>query len=180
MTEILLSVSPSVFCWRMLGRGVDLATLNWMCVKKNTHVARTSRNRISTKWDLYCCLVPQCVALCTCCLAFLIITKCCFDQDVKVVSRTAFTKSTYNLCCSLQKRWETIETLALHWKCGFRMANTRNWPEMNMYLDLNHATFQYIDGFWCYHFCLNRFGLVLMIFFWTSQVSDQFWDCRLP
>jgi len=31
-----------------------------------------------------------------------------------------------------------------------------------------------------YHFCLTRFGLELMIFFWTSsQLSIQFWNCRL-
>jgi len=53
-------------------------------------------------------------------------------------------------------------------------------PEMNMYLDLNLATFQYIDGFGCYHFCLNRIGLELNIFFRNSlQLSVQFWDCRL-
>jgi len=38
----------------------------------------------------------------------------------------------------------------------FRMPNTWKWPELNMNLDLNLATFQYIDGFRCYHFCLNR------------------------
>ena len=48
------------------------------------------------------------------------------------------------------------------------------------YLDLNLATFQHIDGFWCYHFCLSTFGLELVIFFWTSShLSVQFWDCRL-
>jgi len=42
-------------------------------------------------------------------------------------------------------------------------------------LDLNLATFQYIDGFGCYYFCLNRFGLELIISFWTSsQLSVQF------
>jgi len=36
-----------------------------------------------------------------------------------------------------------------------------------MYLDLklNLATFQYIDGIGCYHFCLNRFGLKSMNLF---------------
>ena len=36
-----------------------------------------------------------------------------------------------------------------------------------MYLDLelNLATFEYIDGFGNYHFCLNGFGLELMISF---------------
>jgi len=32
-------------------------------------------------------------------------------------------------------------------------------------LDLILAKFQYIDGFGCYHFCLNRFALELIIFF---------------
>jgi len=43
----------------------------------------------------------------------------------------------------------------------FRMSNKCKWLEMNRYLvfDLNTATFQYIDGFGCYHFCLTRFGL---------------------
>jgi len=31
---------------------------------------------------------------------------------------------------------------------------------MDLYLNL--ATFQYIDGFGCYHFCLNRIGLQLI------------------
>jgi len=49
-----------------------------------------------------------------------------------------------------------------------------------MYLDLNLVTFQYIDGFGCYHYCLNRFGLELIILFWTSsQLSIQFRGCRL-
>jgi len=61
-------------------------TTNGMCVKSNTHVARTSRNWMSTAWDLYCCLVPQCEALRARCLAFLIRTKWCFTQGVKVVS----------------------------------------------------------------------------------------------
>jgi len=46
---------------------------------------------------------------------------------------------------------------------------------MNMYLDLNLAKFQYIDGFGCYYFCLNRLGLELIIFLWTSsQLSVHF------
>jgi len=33
-------------------------------------------------------------------------------------------------------------------------------------------------GMWA--FCLTRFGLELIIFFWTSsQLSAQFWDCKL-
>jgi len=42
-------------------------TTNGMCMKNNTQVARTSRNKISMTWDLYCCLLPQCEALHTCC-----------------------------------------------------------------------------------------------------------------
>jgi len=45
---------------------------------------------------------------------------------------------------------------------------------MNMYLDLHLATFPSIDGFGCYHFCLNIFGLELVIFFRTlSQTSGS-------
>jgi len=80
------------------------------------------------------------------------------------------------------KRRDVVATslLALHWKSGFRMPNTWKWPEMNMYLDLNLATFQYIDGFGCCHFCLSRFGLELIIFFRNySKLLVQFWDCRL-
>jgi len=42
-------------------------TTNGMCVKNNTRVARISRNKMSTTWDHYCCLVPQCEALRSCC-----------------------------------------------------------------------------------------------------------------
>jgi len=46
-----------------------------------------------------------------------------------------------------------------------------------MHVDLNLATFQYLDVFGCYHFCLNRFELELIIFYWTSsQLLVQFWD----
>ena len=62
---------------------------------------------------------------------------------------------------------------------GEYMKMTRD--EHVQYLDLNLATFQHMDGFGCYHFCLNRFGLELMMFFCaSSQLSVQFWDCRLP
>ena len=42
-----------------------------------------------------------------------------------------------------------------------------------------HMFTGHYDGFGCYHFCLTRFGLELMIIFWnSSQISVQFWDCR--
>ena len=67
---------------------------NGMYVKNNNHihVSQTSRNRMSTRWDVYCCLLPQCEALHTCRLGFPITTKWCFDQDVKVVPGATFTK----------------------------------------------------------------------------------------
>ena len=109
------------------------------------------------------CLVPHCEALRTCCSAFPITTKWCFDQDAKAVPGATFTRRTCNRCSSLQKQRDVVATsrLALHWKCGFRMPNTWKWPETNMYLDLKLATFQYIDGFGCHHFCLTRIGLEL-------------------
>jgi len=33
-------------------------------LKNNTHVVRTSRNKMSTTWDLYCCLARQCGKFC--------------------------------------------------------------------------------------------------------------------
>ena len=90
-------------------------------------------------------------------------------------------KKMCNRCGSLQKQGHVFGTfqLALHWKCGFHMLNTLKLPDMNMYLYLNLATFQYFDGFGCYHFCLNRIGLELISFFWTpSQLSLQYCDCR--
>jgi len=38
------------------------------------------------------------------------------------------------------------------------MPNTWKLPEMNMYLGLNLATFQYIYRLRCYHFCLKPFN----------------------
>jgi len=43
------------------------------------YVSQMNRNRMSTMWDLYCCLLPQCEALHTCRLGFPIATKWCFD-----------------------------------------------------------------------------------------------------
>ena len=95
-------------------------TTNGMCIKNNTHiyVTWTSRNRTSTTWDLYCCLLPQCEALWTCCSAFPITAKCCFDQDVKVVSGATFTKRMCDRCGSLQKGGDdvAISQLVLRWK----------------------------------------------------------------
>jgi len=79
-------------------------TKNGVCVKNNTRVARTSKNKMSTTWDLYCCLVPQCEALRTCWSAFPITTKRCFDHDVKVVPGTTFTKK------SVQWVWFIVKT----------------------------------------------------------------------
>jgi len=83
-------------------------TTNGMCVMNDTHVARTSTNKMSTTWGIYCCLVQQWEALHTCCSAFAIATKWCFDHDVKVVPAATFTKTTCNRCGSLQKRGDVV------------------------------------------------------------------------
>ena len=142
-------------------------TTNGLFMMNNTHAVRTSRNRMITTYDIHCCLVQQWEALCTCYSAFPITTKWCFDQDVKVVPGATFTKRTCSRCGSLQKRGDVVGTfqLALHWKCGFHMLNTWKWPDMNMYLYLNVAKFQYIDGFGCYHFWLNRIELEFIFSF---------------
>jgi len=95
-------------------------TTNGMWVMNNTRVARTSRYKISTTWDLYCCLVPQCEGLATCCSAFPITTKWCFDEDVKVVPGTTFTKRTCNRCGLLKKRGMLLQPLG--WRCSESVA----------------------------------------------------------
>ena len=82
-------------------------------------MSQTSRNKISTTLDLYCCLLPQCEALHTCPLAFAITTKWCFDQDVKVVPGKNFSKRMCDRCSSLQKQGDVVATsqLMLRWKC---------------------------------------------------------------
>ena len=210
-------------------------TTNGMCVKTNTHiyVTRRSRNTMSTTCDLYCCLLPQCEALCTCLLRLsnhnkLVLSAltsmwmwfqvqpsqkghaicalhcnkegmllqpvgwCCIESVIhhkRVVHKEQHT----NICdANKQKQndlvgWslflfaatvgsfahlplELFDPIQEIYFLPFCMPNTSKWPDMTLYLDLDlHlATFQYIDGFGCYHFCLNRFVLEFMIFFWTS------------
>jgi len=40
-----------------------------------------------------------------------------------------------------------------------------------MYLYLNLATFEYIDGFGCYQFCLNRIGIDYILLNFTTFAS---------
>jgi len=89
-------------------------TTNGMYVKNNTHiyVSQTSRNRMSTTWDIYCCLLPQCEALHTRRLGFPITTKWCFDQDVNVVPGATFTKRMCDRCGSLQKEGTLLQPLS--------------------------------------------------------------------
>ena len=80
---ILLSVMDKTgtgWCCCNLSGGVALNvwfTTNGKCVKNNTdiYVAWTSNKRVIAARDLYCCLLPQCEALRTCCSGFPIATK---------------------------------------------------------------------------------------------------------
>ena len=68
----------SLYCCNLSG-GVALImwfTTNGMCVKNKTiiYVARASNSKRDCKHDLYCCLLPQCEALCTCRSGFPIAT----------------------------------------------------------------------------------------------------------
>ena len=157
-------------------------TTNGMCVKNNTHVARTSRNRMSTTWDLYCCLVPQCEGLHTFCSAFLITTKCCVDQDVKVVPGTTFTKRTCNSCGSLQKREDVVATprlgvaLNVWFSHGQYMKMTRDEHVLG-YKSCDISIYWWI---WMLSFLLKQIWIgidyFLLNFFATFVQS---WDCRL-
>jgi len=60
------------FCWRCsecaIHRKPDV------CEETPIYVLQTSNNRVISLGDLYCCLLPQCEALCTCHLGFPIAT----------------------------------------------------------------------------------------------------------
>jgi len=76
-----------------------------------------SKNRVSTECDLYCCLLPQCGALHTCCSSLPIATMWGCDQDAKVVPAATFTIWTCDRLSSLWKGGDVVATflLALHW-----------------------------------------------------------------
>ena len=78
-------------------------TTNGICAKNNTHiyVVQTSNNRVIAPHDLYCCLLPQCEALRTCCSDFSIAWKWCCRQDLKVGPSPDFMKRTCGQCSSL-------------------------------------------------------------------------------
>ena len=92
------------------------------------YVSQT-RRRMSTTWDLNCCLLPQCEALHTCCLCFPITTNWCFDQDVKVVTGATFTNRKCDRCCSLQTGGYVVVTsqLMLRWKCDSPQMGCAQW-----------------------------------------------------
>ena len=51
--------------------------------------------------DLYFCSLPQCEALHACCSSYLITTKQCYDQDVKVMADAIFITRIFPQCISL-------------------------------------------------------------------------------
>ena len=74
-----LSHSQSLLIWPRaccnLSGGIAMIvwfTTNGMCMKNNTiiYVARASNSKRDCKHDLYCCLLPRCKALRTCCSGF--------------------------------------------------------------------------------------------------------------
>jgi len=64
-------------CNHSAGIGLECAVQHKGNVHEEKHyifVARTSNNRVISSGDLYCCLLPQCDALCTCHSGFPIAT----------------------------------------------------------------------------------------------------------
>ena len=123
----VISKSLAQLCCKCCNHSVSVVlnvwfTTNRMYVKNNTlkYVSQTSRNRIRTTWNLYCCLLPHCETLHTCRLGFPITTKWCFDQGVKVMLGATFTKRMCDKCASLQKGGDVVATfqLMLRWKCN--------------------------------------------------------------
>jgi len=120
LTPLVISKNLAQLCCKYCNLSVSVVlnvrfATNRMYVKNNTHiyVSQTSRNRMSTTWDLHCCLLPQCEALHTCRLGFPITIKWCFDQDVKVVSGATFTKRMCDSCGSQQKGGDVVATSQL-------------------------------------------------------------------
>jgi len=112
------------FCCNLsIGVALNLRfTTNGMCAKNNIaiYMARTSTNGVIAMHDLYCCLLSQCEALCTCRSGFPLATKWCCDQDVKVVPSAAFTKRMCDRCGSHCKKEVDVvaaSPLVLHWMC---------------------------------------------------------------
>jgi len=143
------------------------STTKVMCVKNKNHVVRTSRDKMSTTWDLFCFLVRQWKALRTCCSAFPITTKWCFDQDVKVVPGTTFTKK--HAIGAVRCKNEGMLLQLLGWHCIESVVfacpvheHDQRWT--CRLFGFKSCDISYIDGFGCYHFCLIRFGLELIIF----------------
>jgi len=107
--------------WTMVGLGLSLKyccnlsggvalivwfTTNGMCVKNNTiiYVVRTSNSKRVCEHDLYCCLLPQCEALCTCRSGFPIAT----------VFRTGSGSQNFTVRSPLTSRNEHRTGLGLH------------------------------------------------------------------
>ena len=63
---------------------------------------------------IYCCLLSQCEALCTCRSGFPIATKWCCDQDVEVVPGAAFTKKRAIGAVRCKKEWMLLQALWWH------------------------------------------------------------------
>jgi len=124
-TKQILALQPAV--WGNLQPGPPSLCndsslhLSFSDNSKATAVSQTSKNRMRTTWDVYCCLLPQCEALHTCRLGFPVTTKWHFDQDVKVVPGAKFTKRMCDRCASLQKGGDVVATsqFMLRWQVRF-------------------------------------------------------------
>ena len=120
----------------------------------------------------------------TCCSAFPITIKWCFDQDVKVVPCATFTKRTCNRCGSLQNREDVaaISRLELNGNCGFRMTIAQHLKTTRDEHVLGFKSCD-ISIYWLIRmlsFLPKHIWIGIIIFFWTSlQLLVQFWDCRL-
>ena len=80
---------PVISAARCKKEGMLLQPLCWCCIKcaihherdvseeQHPYMARTSNNRVIVAHDVYCCLLPQCEALRTCCSGLLITTAAC-------------------------------------------------------------------------------------------------------
>ena len=116
LTKIPLIYSVSLSIWGVLEiclGGLSPPKPPWRrdCI----YVARTSNNKMISSGELYCCLLPQCEALPTCRSGFLIATKWCCDQDVKVVPCEAF-KNVRSVQFVVNNKGMLLQPL--RWRCA--------------------------------------------------------------
>jgi len=133
-------------------------------------------------WHLYCCVVPQCEALRTCCLPFQSQQSGALTRMWRwcQVQPSHKERAIGTVHCKNEMLLHSSVAVAL--KCCFRMPISQS---MKMTRDEHVLGFKSCDisiywWIWMLSFLLKEIWIGIDYFLWTtSQLSVQFWDCRL-